>query len=350
MKALELCASVAAFIGAAGLVAACGFVIDPDALIAGNADDAGGAGSEGDGAASRDGGGDPPVVDPSCKPTGIEVCDDGIDNDCNGSVDCADSACSDGFECVEPPPAGWASVVLAGDARPSCPEGYTESTDVSVLRGDGAITCACNCGSNCGTTITLTKGTELTCTVAPTTDVFQANAVNCSGKSFELPSGFTMATSSGGTCSANDMPTKSEPTDGRTCTPPRRAGAGCQGAQRCLPKTAGFARCVAKAGANACPTTVFTKQWRSGTTVNDERACAGCSCNATPCSVELELWAHPVCQGNADIKITNVCAANGSITRLKSYRSKVTGGCTQATPSTPQGTITFENERTICCN
>ncbi|MBN9165512.1 MAG: hypothetical protein J0I07_31455, partial [Myxococcales bacterium] len=279
----------------------------------------------------------------------IEVCDDGIDNDCNGSVDCADPACTDGFECVEPAPDGWAPMVLADDARPSCPEGYTGSTDVSVLQGDGTITCACNCGSDCGATITLTKGTELTCMVTPSTDALQVNA-SCTGKSWDLPSGFTMATSGNGTCSAKDTPTKSDPTDGRTCTPPQSAAAGCPGAQRCLPKATGFARCVAKAGANKCPAAAFTKQRLSGTFVKDQRACTGCSCDSTPCDVELELWTHPVCQGSAAITITSACAANGSITKLKAYKSKVTGGCTPATPSTPIGTISFEDERTICCN
>ncbi len=354
MKAIKLWASVAAFVGAAGLVAACGFVIDPDALIAGNggeADESGG----GDGAAAADAaiddaaGDDAAVIAPTCEPTGVEVCDDGIDNDCNGDVDCEDSACTDGFECVEPPPDGWAPTVLADDARPNCPAGYTEATDVSVIQGDGTTTCACTCGSNCGTTITLTKGTELTCMVTPTTDVLQANT-SCTSRSWDLPSGFTMATSSNGQCSANDIPTKSDPTDGRTCRPPQRAGAGCPGAQRCLPKATGFARCVAKAGANECPAAVFTKQRRSGTSVNDLRTCTGCSCDSTPCEVELEVWSHPACQGSADIKIRSACAANGSISRLKAYKSKLTGGCTQATPSTPMGTIAFANERTICCN
>lgn len=344
MKAMKVCGLVAAFIGAAGLVAACGFVIDPDALIAGSDGDAD-LGGGGDGAA----GSDAAVIEPTCEPTGVEVCDDGIDNDCNGSVDCADPACTDGFECVEPPPDGWAPMVLADDARPSCPEGYTGSTDVSVLQGDGTITCACNCGSDCGATITLTKGTELTCMVTPSTDALQVNT-SCTGKSWDLPSGFAMATSGNGTCSAKDTPTKSDPTDGRTCTPPQSAAAGCPGAQRCLPKATGFARCVAKAGANKCPAAAFTKQRRSGTFVKDQRACTGCSCDSTPCDVELELWTHPVCQGSAAITITSACAANGSITKLKAYKSKVTGGCTPATPSTPIGTISFEDERTICCN
>jgi ferredoxin-like protein FixX len=346
MKAIELCASVAVFVGPAMLIAACGWVIDPDVLVARSTDDADVTGIDGDAdVIGIDGGG----RKPNCTPTGAEICDDGIDNDCNGEVDCSDSVCAEGFECLDPAPAGWDPILLADNGRPTCPAGYTGSTDVRVVRGDGAITCACSCGGGCDPTITLTEGTEPTCTVTPTTATFQANTTKCTGKGFDLSSGFTKATAGSGTCSANDAPIKSELTDGRTCTPPQRAGAGCEGARRCMPKTTGFATCVAKAGVSVCPATLFTKQRRSGTTANDQRACAGCACNSTPCDVELELWSHPVCQGSAGLKITNSCAANGSISNVKAYKSTVTGGCAQATPSTPQGAIVFENEQTICC-
>ncbi len=338
MKAIALCASMVAFGVLATLIAACGWVIEPDLLIAAN--------TGADDAASNEGGrGDRP--DPNCKPTGPEVCDDGIDNDCNDDVDCADSACARDFACADLPPDGWAPLLLADDARPKCPAG-TEATDVRVIQGDGAITCGCTCGSSCDATITLTEGTEPTCMVSPTTAAFTANTARCTGKGFDLPSGFTKATSGSGTCAVNDTPTKSDPTDGRTCRP-QRAGAGCHGAQRCLPTTAGFATCVAKAGTSTCPATVFTKQWRSGTATNDQRSCAGCSCTSSPCDVELELWSHPNCQGSAEIKITSLCTANGPFNNVKAYKSKVTGGCTQATPSTPRGALFFENEQTICC-
>ncbi|MDF2693908.1 MAG: hypothetical protein K0S65_2291 [Labilithrix sp.] len=342
MKASKPCASGVVFVGASTLIAACGLAIDPDVLIAGNTDDADVVRNAGDTG----------FIEPSCKPTGAEVCDDGIDNDCNGRVDCADSACTEGFACVEPPPDGWIPILLAEDARPSCPAGYTAPTDVRVVQGDGAIACACDCGSNCSTTITLARGSDLACMVEPETQTFQADATKCTGKSFDLPSGSVKATSGSGACAANDTPTKSDPTNGRTCTPPLTAGAGsgCQAAQRCLPNTTGFRACVARAGAHACPTTVFTKQLRTGTTANDQRACTGCSCNSNQCEVALEVWSHPNCQGSANFKITSSCAANGTISNLKAYKSKVTGGCTEATPSTPQGAITFENEQTICCN
>ena len=41
-----------------------------------------------------------------CTPTGAEICDDGIDNDCNQATDCEDPACAVGFVCLPAIPSG----------------------------------------------------------------------------------------------------------------------------------------------------------------------------------------------------------------------------------------------------
>ena len=348
MRPRALCIFIGLY--GAALLAACGIVINPDLLVAGNGDDAGvesdGKTPRGDGASRDDADG---VVDPSCKPTGEEICDDGIDNDCNGAIDCADRACTDGFACVDPPPEGWTSILVADDKRPPCPAAYTTPTDVRVVEGDGAATCACDCGNNCGATITLTKATEATCTTVSSTDTFQPNTTKCTGKAFDLASGFTVATVDAGACTPTDTTTKDALTDGRTCTPRSSAAAGCEGAQRCIPKASGFDVCIAKAGGAVCPSSGFTNQRRSGTTANDQRTCVGCSCSSSPCTVALDLWTHPTCQGSFNLEITSVCAANDFLNNVKAYQTKATSGCTQATPSVPHGAIDFENEQTICC-
>src|SRR5437660_588545 len=48
---------------------------------------------------------DSPVGDGNCTPTGAESCFNGIDDDCNGHIDCDDPACTGGTapvaECVQ---------------------------------------------------------------------------------------------------------------------------------------------------------------------------------------------------------------------------------------------------------
>ncbi len=336
------------------LVGACGLVIDPDALVAGLNDTDGAVslveGGAADGALADGNGANAPVV-PGCQPSGPEVCDDGIDNDCDGRVDCEDRACRSGFECVDAPPEGWSFALLSDDGRPSCPAGFGAPDDVRVLQGDGTFTCACSCGNNCGSTLTLAKGTESTCTVAPVTDTFPVDSSNkCSSKSFNLPSGFANIAIGGGTCSASDQTAKDDPTWGRICAPSSKVGGGCSGQQRCLPKSdSSFAFCVAKTGYAACPGAGFTNRRRTGSTVDDQRACTGCACDANPCQAELDLWTHPNCQGAPAAAISTVCSANASVSNLKAYKASVTNGCTQAVPSTPQGAILFANEQTVCC-
>src|SRR5688572_8433342 len=106
-------------------------------------------------------------VDPNCKPTGIEVCDDGIDNDCDGDIDCADDTCSAGYACIDPAPAGWTAVILAPATRPPCPDGYTAAAPLRVVQGNGNFSCTCSCnstGDNCtGGNHTIAMGPDNAC-------------------------------------------------------------------------------------------------------------------------------------------------------------------------------------------
>ena len=79
----------------------------------------------------------------------VEICDDGIDNDCNGLSDCADPRCSSaGWSCTSlPSGGGWTIGAFDQTARPTCPAnfgttGKTAYTSVCPGRPD---TCNCTC-------------------------------------------------------------------------------------------------------------------------------------------------------------------------------------------------------------
>ena len=82
-----------------------------------------------------------------CVKTGPEICDDGIDNDCNGRTDCADDACGAKYRCVARAPDDWQLTAIVQGGRPGCPDGFGDSSDVKTVRGNtGSPTCGCDCG------------------------------------------------------------------------------------------------------------------------------------------------------------------------------------------------------------
>ena len=86
------------------------------------------------------------AIQPSpCGDGGSEICDDGLDNDCNGLADCDDPACTSGFACTAADvPAGW-SLVAYATARDACPAGFGAPADLEEYAGLGPATCGCTC-------------------------------------------------------------------------------------------------------------------------------------------------------------------------------------------------------------
>ena len=75
-----------------------------------------------------------------CVATGAEQCLNGLDDDCNGDIDCADAACAGPVECVPAPGNATPSTFVAMDA--DCPNGYSP---VTLQRGLSASTDCTGC-------------------------------------------------------------------------------------------------------------------------------------------------------------------------------------------------------------
>jgi cysteine-rich repeat protein len=89
-------------------------------------------------------------TDPNINPGAFEVCDDGVDNDCNGRTDCDDSACSGDPACVSTPPAPPTSDPFCGDGNIDAGE---QCDDGNAVSGDG-------CSSTCQTEYTAPPSNE----------------------------------------------------------------------------------------------------------------------------------------------------------------------------------------------
>ena len=256
----------------------------------------GAAGSRGTGGAGGAGGA-------PCKPTGAENCFDGIDNDCNGKIDCADPACGSGVaQCVALDPTSAPIGLLSGGTGPCSTALYDQATAIfanqnqlsctTIVAGQG---CSCKPGPvSCSTTLagfkTLAECTGNTssgeaagnfatdqdnaCTagVPPwTTDAmgdiygiavttFVASAGACT------PSGTPNVPKFGFGVSANFCATKS-------------VGGGCGAGQVCVPTTGSAGACQLFDGQKTtCPGGAPAVPWYTGS--SGSASCGPCTCGS----------------------------------------------------------------------
>ena len=394
--------ATSAVVAVAGIVTACSSVPDftfdddaggtqplPDGRVPDVATD--GAKADGSGDATVDGPKDA-LTDVICTPSngGVEDCDDGLDNDCNGKTDCADTACTPLYQCIPTPPVGWTLTAESDDTRPACPTDYATTRDIQVVTGTGSGTCSCTCALTNGTEacilqqssvlIATTNACASAANGAQTPQIVSANATNCTALTTNIdlpnPNSFGQVTTPANppsgcspTVTKNGFPAI---TAGRTCTPPtpEPAGGGCGIGQVCARKTgvAGLALCVQKAGTNTCPSAAYpTRKTAGGETfadggvvdggaTQDNRDCNTCSCSSPTCtnaSVTLSDQADCTTGGskNTSGPMTTACAAttNKNFTATH-YKSTITaGGCTPTfNPASTNG-IAFTDTTTICC-
>jgi hypothetical protein len=300
-----------------------------------------------------------------CVPKGPENCTDGIDNDCNGAIDCADTACmSQGYACVSPAPGGWSFVAFAPSTPPSvtaCPTSLqTTSVDVDPIDTPANCSCTCDVGTppTCTGMVSTKFGTNGTC---PTGGGSAPADASCG--TVPVSVGAYMQASnpagSGGSCVANpstDVPSPGS-TAGEICSGQHAFGAGCSTGLVCALVPAPFSACVAKNGQVACPAqSPYTTVHYAGQ-LNDTRSCTNCQCGGTPmCGLTWSFYNSPKCNANAALVLTpnGTCQATGA--QATAYVSNMlTGDPATATCSPPNaqpmptGQVALNAEQTVCC-
>jgi hypothetical protein len=307
-----------------------------------------------------------------CAPT--ENCTNGVDDNCDGLVDCADPQCkSAGFTCDAAPPTGWSGPVaftVGPSAAQPCPANFgTVSFQVNAgLSAPGAM-CGCSCdpsgGFACQSTETFFTDSLCgkPCLVTATLvsgacqDVFAALA-SC-GPPMSALSSTASAPTFAGNCPT--LPTKTLPPvtwaqHGQACaTPTAPLQGGCAGGQVCVPPGAGRL-CVAAAGALACPAgSPYTQSQLFYQSVNDARDCSACSCNPPVtvfCGTGQILGSNDVvaCTGTTVVESAPAACTmdNGSTARKLDETNATKAPCTPS-PVGPTGTATPAGPMTICC-
>lgn len=385
-----LCAAIATTaacgIGVVGLEGVSGDAAAPnvDAQTDGTTGVEGSSGAGEESGAGESGGGDGPAVDAAvdvgvdvvtvdapvdgCKPTGPENCTNGIDDDCNGLVDCADPACkTQGYACVAPAPNGWDFVAFEPASRPGCPSSLKENdvdVDPTDLTSQATCTCTCNpagvtCyGGNYGTK----GGPDNTCNQAGETFSFPGNS-NCNafGQAFTPPAYLQVTPPApGGSCNAD--PTTTVPSTGATqgeyCSGETTFGAGCSGGQVCGLAPSGTQACVHHGGQTSCPGGGYATANQVGT-IGDNRGCSACTCNGGPsgtCSGSINLYTGAGCTGTElSVAVDGTCDATQAPPATKYTSSQLDvndPGATCAPPAaqpSPTGSVQLNGADTVCC-
>jgi hypothetical protein len=321
-----------------------------------------------------------------CIATGPEICTNGIDDNCDGKIDCADPACS-GYKCAAAVPSGgWIGPVLlwtglATAARPACPTGYTTALDANTGPTGTADTCGCSCAASgqvcsvtgnfhgdqmCNTTgcATGAPASNGACTAAP--------ATGCgSGGSFEVGLGAAQRPT-GGRCTPQMAPTVVPPigwtTSARICslTVPVDVPGGCGASSEwCVPGSgtaSGFVAtpCVYQSGDIACPAAYTNDRTVVFSAENDGRTCAGCTCTSSApaggaCTGTISIFPGAGCTGNVDVYTLGTrCLAYNDQAPINpmSVQANYTvtpGTCAVATQATPTGSVTPTGPTTVCC-
>jgi hypothetical protein len=334
-----------------------------------------GASSSGTSADGASGGMDAPA----CTPSGPEVCEDGVDNDCNGQKDCEDTACAQ-FACtkteadwtfvsVRAATAGDAGALDAGDDAADggglCAPGWTNGrTLLDNIRASGA-TCGCVCGAANGNP----------CANGTRTVNFRTGSTNCNdgSGSFTLDGvcralSFTWSTSYNGADvqpPASIVPVSCATTstlppvvdDGAyvVCDKAPGTPATCTNGA-CVLKPGTDKICLMRAGdAHVCPAAYPTRKVLAPT-YTDGRTCNACSCthNATTCgSRQLSFYTNAGCtQGQRTVAASNACSDISGTGTPTHYRYEATpdGACAPASATVGlTGGVTLTTPSTLCC-
>jgi hypothetical protein len=342
-----------------------------------------GSRAAGDGAAASDAGAPEDARAPDAG--GVERCENGVDDDGDGLVDCADPDCAPGWECVDTPPEGWDGPlrirdVAHGDPAAGCagddaPKGY------GLGDAGGAACTPCSCGDLKGAAcdparVECDYGVE-GCDGGTRDDLTAAAEKGpCLGNLGAQPGYSSCHVTAGPTVSAQGgclpdggAPIPSPPVPRRidACATAAHEG-GCGPGRACARKPSkGYAEagvCVRHPGeVPTCPASFAADRRVVWQDVTDDRGCDACSCapsgtTCTPGSYTLYPCAgcasDPKCAGFPGVPLLAGQCTTTTAFIVQDWSVAVTpptpvpGACTPS-GGAPTGSVRAENQVTFCC-
>jgi hypothetical protein len=289
-----------------------------------------------------------PVADAAQPPP--ERCEDGLDNDGDGLIDCQDPDCQPDYECVAEAPVGFSLAFVGDGVQPSCPGGQAPQQ----LSHQEAPTCdlsGCSCGTPGGSCSVDATVYTTACMGGTATHVTMVPSMCYAGFPQSLSGTFSLS-SSNVTCNAGGVA-------GTTAAPPATqlslcavaGGGGCGAGQVCARRPpAGFADiCAVTLGAQRCPAD-RPQQLTAGDSFNDLRACTcGCSSASSCANTQVNLYGNASCSGGGAETATPMAKCGTFSGSAASMRLR-NAAPTPCQPSAVlSGVYTVVNQQTICC-
>jgi hypothetical protein len=312
---------------------------------------------------------------------GIENCLNGLDDDGDNLIDCADPNCNAGFTCTPPPPDGWVGPVALwqGTAAPSptvCSDNGFQQVAATLFAGviaAPAMCAGCVCDSPVDVSCPearISFSASATCAAPLTGLTIPSNLCHA----FLLPIDarsvrWESVAAQGGFCSPS--------TNGESTLPPLRwsrhaaacfnstPGGGCS-TGTCQPRPTaplGSRTCIAQVGEFTCPSQ-YPQRSLYYFGVQDNRGCTECSC-ATPtgasCSGQLLVTSDSVCSAErTTIRTIGTCATVGPDptppappipqSRSAVYRETgASGGTCRSSGGSATGSAEDASPVTFCC-
>ena len=292
-------------------------------------------------------------------PEGGENCTNGVDDNGDGLVDCADPFCvGAGFICVPPAPSGWSYAGLVAGSPPACGAGTTAAPLVMDISAAPAV-CTCGCSVTQPPTcesgsIQVLSGTSA-CTASSTIPAGDGNCADAS-LDFSYYKAFYPPGPTGGACADSVGASLPTPTSTQvTACENAMAGAGCSAGKVCSWNGPG-GTCLVVDGGAACPP-AYPHGHDAGSAIEDMRdcgACSGCTVSGTCSNGVLSTYGSPGCTGGGGVgpvPVDGGCGFYGSLARVTFYRYSATPlpACTPGAGGVPSGGVALLNPSTVCC-
>ena len=327
----------------------------------------GAAGSHGTGGAGGAGGA-------ACKKTGsTENCFDGIDNDCNGLIDCADPACDATVaQCVALDATAAPIGLLTGVGAGACgTAGYDQPTAIfanpnqlsctTVIAGKG---CSCTAGPvTCSTTLsgfkTLAECTGDTSSGESAGSFVTGQDKNCTaagvppwtldtnGDIFGI--GATTFVATPADCTPSGTPNTPTYTFGTNATfcGTQKVGGGCSAGQVCVPATGAGGLCQLFDGKKTtCPGGAPAQPYYTG--VSGTVTCGACTCG-TPVGASCDAVTLQTCSGGIDVQSNGRTCIGPGVSRPAVQFSGTPTPAACSPMSAVGGTAAPTGPKTLCC-